>query len=82
MACGCPVACSNAASLPEVVGDAARLFDPLSVGDMAAAIEEVLDTPAEWARRGLERAGRFSWDECARRHEAVYRELAGWSPRR
>ena len=28
MACGCPVACSNAGALPEVVGDAALLFDP------------------------------------------------------
>jgi glycosyltransferase involved in cell wall biosynthesis len=76
MACGCPVACSNAASLPEVVGDAARLFDPSSVEDMAAAIEEVLDRPEEWSRRGLERVRLFSWDECARRHDAVYRELA------
>jgi len=77
MACGCPVASSNAASLPEVVGDAARLFDPLSVEDMAAAIDDVLDARDDWARRGLERAARFSWDECARQHEAVYRELAG-----
>ena len=76
MACGCPVACSSAASLPEVVGDAARLFDPLSIEDMAAAIEEVLDRPEEWSRRGLERARLFSWEECARRHEQVYRELA------
>jgi glycosyltransferase involved in cell wall biosynthesis len=76
MACGCPVACSNAASLPEVVGDAARLFDPESVDEMAAAIEEVLEAPEEWSRRGLERAQMFSWDECARQHEAVYRELA------
>ena len=75
MACGCPVACSNAAALPEVVGDAARLFDPLSIEDMAAAIEDVLDAPEEWARRGLERARNFSWDECARRHEDVYRDL-------
>ena len=75
MACGCPVACSNAASLPEVVGEAARLFDPLSVEDMAAAIEEVLDAPDEWARRGLERAELFSWDACAHAHEEVYREL-------
>jgi glycosyltransferase involved in cell wall biosynthesis len=76
MACGCPVACSSAASLPEVVGGAARLFDPTSVEDIAAAIEEVLDRPEEWSRRGPERANLFSWDECARRHEAVYRELA------
>jgi glycosyltransferase involved in cell wall biosynthesis len=76
MACGCPVACSNAASLPEVVGEAARLFDPTSSEDLVAAVEDVLEEPAEWARRGLERARLFSWDECARRHEAVYRELA------
>jgi glycosyltransferase involved in cell wall biosynthesis len=76
MACGCPVACSNAASLPEVVGDAARLFDPESPEDMAAAVEDVLDDPDEWARRGLERAQLFSWDACARAHEDVYRELA------
>ena len=80
MACGCPVACSNAASLPEVVGDAARLFDPESPEDMAAAVEDVLDHSAEWARRGLEHARPFSWDECARQHEAVYRELASSGP--
>src|SRR5207245_4062454 len=62
MACGCPVACSNAASLPEVVGDAARLFDPESPEDMAAAVEAVLDRPEEWARRGLERAQPSAWD--------------------
>jgi len=76
MASGCPVACSNAASLPEVVGDAARLFEPESPEDMAAAVEEVLDSPTEWAQRGLERARLFSWDECARQHEGIYRELA------
>jgi glycosyltransferase involved in cell wall biosynthesis len=59
------------------VDDAARLFDPESVEEMTAAIEEVLDAPDEWSRRGLERARLFSWDECARRHEEVYGELAG-----
>jgi glycosyltransferase involved in cell wall biosynthesis len=43
---------------------------------MAAAVEEVLDNPDEWARRGLERAQLFSWEACARAHEEVYRELA------
>jgi glycosyltransferase involved in cell wall biosynthesis len=75
MASGCPVACSTGGSLPEVVGDAARLFDPTSVEDMAAAIVEVLADPEPWVERGLERAGGFTWDECARRHEAVYSEL-------
>ena len=42
MACGCPVACSDVASLPEVVGDAARLFDPNDPSAIAAAVLDVL----------------------------------------
>ena len=76
MACGCPVACSNAASLPEVVGDAARLFDPASSEDLVEAVEDVLANGDEWRRRGFERAAGFSWDETARRHDEVYAELA------
>ncbi len=76
MACGCPVAVSNAASLPEVCGDAADYFDPLSAEDMAAAILRVLARADDYAARGLDRARRFSWDACARAHDAVYRELA------
>jgi len=76
MACGCPVACSNAASLPEVVGDAARLFDPTSVEEMAAAVEAVLDDPEPWRARGLERAKEFTWEKTAADHDDVYAELA------
>jgi glycosyltransferase involved in cell wall biosynthesis len=75
MACGCPVACSNAAALPEVVGDAARLFDPHDPPAIADAVRDVLATPDEWTRRGLERAQAFSWDETARATDAVYAEL-------
>jgi glycosyltransferase involved in cell wall biosynthesis len=75
MACGCPVACSRAGSLPEVAGDAARLFDPSSPEEIAAAIVEVVDRPGAWTTRGLERAARFTWEACAEGHEAVYREL-------
>ena len=77
MACGCPVACSNAASLPEVVGEAARLFDPYDPREIADAVRDVLAAPAEWSRRGLERAAAFSWDRTAHEHDAIYRELAG-----
>ena len=77
MACGCPVACSDAASLPEVCGDAARLFDPHSVEQMVDAVEEILAHPADWSARGLERAALFSWEKTARAHDAVYAELAG-----
>ena len=75
MACGCPVACSDAGSLPEVVGDAARLFDATSPAAMAAAVEDVLAAPDEWRQKGLARAAGFTWEACARAHDAVYREL-------
>lgn len=75
MACGCPVACSSAGSLPEVVGDAARLFDPTSVEELVEAVDEVLGTPGPWRERGLRRAAAFTWDETARRHDEAYAEL-------
>jgi glycosyltransferase involved in cell wall biosynthesis len=75
MACGCPVACSDAASLPEVCGDAARYFHPDDPRQIAAAILDVLAAPDEWAERGVARAAGFTWDASARAHEDVYREL-------
>jgi len=74
MACGTPVVCSNASSLPEVAGDAALLFDPLDVEGMAAAMDRVLRDEAlraELIERGLKRARRFSWEKCARETLAV-----------
>jgi glycosyltransferase involved in cell wall biosynthesis len=74
MACGCPVAASNSTSLPEVCGDAAEYFDPLSPEDMAQAILRALD--GRLVGRGLVRAARFTWGACAHAHEFVYRDLA------
>jgi glycosyltransferase involved in cell wall biosynthesis len=75
MACGCPVACSDVAALPEVVGDAARLFDPHDPRSIADAVLDVLAAPDEWAARGLARAQAFSWDATARATDEVYAEL-------
>jgi glycosyltransferase involved in cell wall biosynthesis len=80
MACGCPVAVSGAAALPEICGDAARYFDPSSIEEIADVVLDVLARPEELVERGLERAALFSWDECARRHDAVYAALAGGRP--
>jgi glycosyltransferase involved in cell wall biosynthesis len=74
MACGCPVSVSAVASLPEVCGDAAVYFDPLDSESIAEGIRTVLDHPPAG---GVERAALFTWDECARRHDDVYAELAG-----
>jgi glycosyltransferase involved in cell wall biosynthesis len=75
MACGCPVACSDAASLPEVCGDAARYFHPDDPRQIAAAVEDVLSAPAEWSRKGLARAATFTWDASARAHDEAYRAV-------
>ena len=75
MACGCPVACSVAASLPEVCGDAARYFTPDDPEEIAAAVEDVLADQAGWSARGIERAAGFTWERSAAAHEDVYREL-------
>ena len=66
---------SNAASLPEICGDAARLFDPEDVNEIAAAVREVLNNPELWRLRGFARAAEFTWERSARAHEDVYREL-------
>jgi glycosyltransferase involved in cell wall biosynthesis len=73
MACGCPVAASDVASIPEVCGDAAVYFDPFVPESIAEGIRAVLDRPPSG---GIERAALFTWDECARRHDQVYEELA------
>lgn len=78
MACGTPVVCSNAASLPEVVGDAAIQVSADSPAEFASAIAHVLTNPQvqEYMRRkGLERAKGFSWNNTACKTLQVYAEV-------
>jgi glycosyltransferase involved in cell wall biosynthesis len=72
MACGCPVAAANTAALPEILGDACLYFDPTDPADIAATVLEVLAAGRAFGTRSVARAQRFSWDECARRHDDVY----------
>jgi glycosyltransferase involved in cell wall biosynthesis len=79
MSCGTPVVASKATAVPEVVGDAGLLVDPLDPQDIAAAMGRILeDTPlaADLAQRGLARAGLFSWRATARRYLEVFHEVA------
>jgi glycosyltransferase involved in cell wall biosynthesis len=69
MARGVPVACSDAASLPEVAGDAALLFDPHDTAALAAALKRLLDEPAlaaDLVARGRVRVREFTWQRTAR----------------
>ena len=72
MACGCPVAASRAGSLPEVVGDAAALFDPHDPAAIADGILEALARADELSALGPRRAAMFTWDATARAHDRVY----------
>ena len=72
LACGCPVASSRAGSLPEVLGDAAVLFEPEDPSSIAAGVHEALDRAEELSRLGPQRAAAFTWEATARAHDAVY----------
>ena len=75
MACGVPVVASNAASLPEVVGDAAIQVEPLDAHGMADAMRAVLTDPMLWSElhhKGLKRAQHFSWETAAQQLLAIY----------
>ncbi len=82
MISGTPVVCSDAASLPEVVGDAALLFPAGDAGSCAREIDSVLSDDAVRARlveAGAARARLFTWERTASLTLAAYRELLSGS---
>jgi glycosyltransferase involved in cell wall biosynthesis len=81
MACGTPVACSNTSSLPEVVGDAALLVDPLDIEAWVAAFCRIAADEGlrrELVERGLRQVRRFSWRTCAEETLQVLQALSRW----
>lgn len=80
MAAGTPVVTSRASCLPEVVGDAAELVDPLSIDDIAAGIRTVLAwNHTHKARRveaGRQQAARYRWEDHALLVRAAYNDAA------
>ena len=79
MACGIPVVCSNAGSLPEVAGNAAILVPTEDTDAYARAILHLRDHPEERKQRiaaGLQNVTRFSWEKTARETLACYEAAA------
>lgn len=77
MSLGCPVICSNASSFPEVVGDAAVMFDPEEVDSIKESIEKVVfsnELKDYLVQQGKERVKQFSWSKCARETLQVYEQ--------
>lgn len=78
MACACPVCASDASSLPEVGGEAARYFSPQNIDEMTHCIRHALRHPhlrQEMADKGLARAETFSWKSTAQQTLALYRRV-------
>lgn len=78
MSCGTPVLASTTSSLPEVVGEAGILVDPLSTDAIAAAMRRLCADPdlrEELGRRGRERARHFTWAAAARKTLSVMEAL-------
>ncbi|MBN1179119.1 MAG: glycosyltransferase family 4 protein, partial [Anaerolineae bacterium] len=78
MACGVPVVGSQAASLPEVVGDGGVLLPPDDAAGMAGALIQLATDSSFHAalrRRALAQAARFSWEHTARETLAAYRTI-------
>ncbi len=79
MAAGTPVVASTCGALVEILGDAARLVPAGDEVALAGALECLVDDAAArdaLARKGQERAGRYSWQACAQGLASLYHDVA------
>ena len=74
LACACPTACANAASLPEVGGEAPVYFDPLRIESIVAALDEVVASSGDNDRWNAARARtlRRTWSDVACEFAELY----------
>jgi alpha-1,3-rhamnosyl/mannosyltransferase len=78
MACGTPVICANAASLPEVAGGCSLLFDPSSPEDCDVQMSRVIESSelrGELREKGLERVRQFDSARAVAAHAKLFTEL-------
>jgi glycosyltransferase involved in cell wall biosynthesis len=78
MSCGCPVLCSNQASLPEVGGPGVEYFNPYKKGDLVKKLNLLLankDKLKEFRLKGLKQAKDFSWKKTALATRKVYEKV-------
>jgi glycosyltransferase involved in cell wall biosynthesis len=75
MACGAPIASSNAAAMPEVLGDAGLYFDPNKVDDIRDAILKMLmdqDLRHSFSQRAEARSHQFTWEKTKSKTKLVF----------
>ena len=79
MMSNCPVILANTSSLPEVGGDAARYFDPLSVNDLSLNLQQVIyneNVRSALIEKGKQRATMFNWQHTASLTKSVYEKIS------
>jgi glycosyltransferase involved in cell wall biosynthesis len=85
MACGVPVVCGSADSLPEVVGEAAHVVNVRDPTAIASAMHKIVSDhvyAANLRTAGLAQAAKFRWDESAEQMATVLLAAAGGRRRR
>ncbi len=78
MACGQPIIGSNASSIPEIVGDAGVLVDPMDARAMAGALIALVTEQKfhdDLSDKAVAQAAKFSWEKCAQETVAAYEEV-------
>ncbi|MDA9282335.1 glycosyltransferase family 4 protein [Pseudomonadales bacterium] len=85
MSVGCPVAASNASSIPEVCGQAVKYFNPSDVQSIRDALEYVLSNSVYsegLVVLGYEQCAKFSWEKCGKDTLDLYTSVLENSNRR
>jgi glycosyltransferase involved in cell wall biosynthesis len=80
LACGAPLVAANRGSLPEIVGEAGIVVDPLDVASISHGLERAVGDPSlreQLRQAGPRRAARFDWPTAARVTRQVL-EQAYW----
>lgn len=78
MACGTPVIASNRTAIPEIVGDAGILIDPMDTEGFVENILSILNDESLaklYSKRGIKRAKMFSWESNAKATMALYESI-------
>lgn len=78
MACGTPVIASNAASLPEVIGDSGILIDPESIEDLKKSMLEINENSQlrnKLSYEGAKRAQNYDWRKIAVQLKELYKKM-------
>ena len=74
----CPVMCSKTSCFPEIVNDAAILFDPTDIGSLEFKMEKLIyddQLLLNLKKKGNDNLNNYSWKKCAHETEKLYKKI-------